>query len=108
MIYTGAVKQLFFGERIRHPPVEMWPVEAEHLLDASRINYAKKHTIEHNFRVKFIGEISPQTSDAFWNTYNFVNRTWEAPRASGSRRQNSSHTSHVSKVDASTSKDKRK
>lgn len=46
----------------------------EQLDPLSRLNYAKKYTIEHNFQVEFIGSIAPECSDQFWLTLNRIQR----------------------------------
>ena len=44
----------------------------------SRVNYAKKYTIEHNFRVSFVGEIDPTSVKEFWSSFNSVNGRYGA------------------------------
>lgn len=57
------------------PPIEMIPKNARHKLEpASRINYAKIYTVEHNVKVCFIGRIAQssekQLMTDFDNTWN--------------------------------------
>lgn len=115
MIWTRFAKPYILGETISNPKIQMLPIAAEVLQDASRINYAKKYTIEHNFRVKFIGQISPSTSNDFWFTLNAVNYNPAAPpqpppqRPSSSRgNYGGSQTSRNSQMQAGISKHHRK
>jgi len=49
-------------------------VEGESLAKASRVNYSKIVTVEHNVKVFFIGHIRPED---YQNVSDAVNRCWE-------------------------------
>lgn len=67
MIYTAPEKDYLAGEgELVNPKIKMNAVPGELLDKASRINYAKMYTIEHNFNVAFIGQIADETWNTFW------------------------------------------
>jgi hypothetical protein len=56
-------------------PIRMIPDTSEHHLDdASRINYAKVYTVEHNVKVYFIGKISRKYEQQVTTDYNSTHR----------------------------------
>ncbi|PQE16486.1 heterokaryon incompatibility protein [Rutstroemia sp. NJR-2017a BBW] len=55
-------------------PIRVIPSEPQHKLDpASRLNYAKIYTVEHNLRVWFIGKLAPESEELVVTDYNQVN-----------------------------------
>ncbi|RDL32580.1 uncharacterized protein BP5553_09036 [Venustampulla echinocandica] len=68
MIYTGdSPPQPLPGESpLEKRPIQMIPKTPREKLDpASRINYAKYYTVEHNVKVKFIGKLAPSSYKTF-------------------------------------------
>lgn len=78
MIYSSRQPPPYLrGEKERgiiHPEIRMAAVPGELLDDESRVNYAKKYTIEHNFLVSFIGRIHKDSIDKFRYSFNYVNQ----------------------------------
>ncbi|KAG0647718.1 hypothetical protein D0Z07_6572 [Hyphodiscus hymeniophilus] len=59
------------GERLGKKAIKMIPDSKRHHLDsASRINYAKTYTVEHNVKVLFIGRIARQYEQQITTDYN--------------------------------------
>ena len=57
------------------PPVRLvLEMEGEDLAEASRVNYSKIVTVEHNVKVFFIGHVYP---DDFQTVSDAVNHSWE-------------------------------
>ena len=80
MIYTNPEPGYLVGEiPLRNPKIRMQSSGPETLAKASRINYAKRYTIEHNLSVCFIGRIARESSDDFWMTLNQVNTALVPP-----------------------------
>jgi hypothetical protein len=74
IIYTGdlALKK---GEKLRKKAIKMIPNSPRHHLDpASRINYAKLYTVEHNVKVDFIGTIYQKHKQQLISDYNNTHR----------------------------------
>lgn len=71
IIFTGKVPIPIKGEKMTKEPVRMSPESPEHHLDrASRINYAKIYTVEHNVKVQFIGTIKGKYQQQVTIDYN--------------------------------------
>lgn len=73
MIYTGKhAPELQPGEQtLSKPSVRMDPRKEKDRLDpASRINYAKIYTVEHNVKCVFIGSIDPNHRQRVVEEYN--------------------------------------
>ena len=79
--HAGSLPQILEGEpRLGFDPVQIEMVDApsETLTIESRVNYSKLMTIEHNYKVFFIGRVNPQhfeeivipAVDACWNAKN--------------------------------------
>lgn len=70
------------GENIlSKPPIEMIPKSPRHKLEpASRINYAKIYTVEHNVKVCFIGHIAPSSEMQLMRDFD---DTWYKKRQMG-------------------------
>jgi hypothetical protein len=81
VIYTGKKPVTFDGERskgLKMSPIKMVPISSRHKLDnASRLNYAKQYTVEHNVKVWFVGEVSPDSEDQLVEDYNKTNPPME-------------------------------
>lgn len=61
VIYTTSKPKTPSNEVITNTPIRMIPENTrENLHPASRMNYAKVYTVEHNVKVCFIGHISPK------------------------------------------------
>lgn len=68
IIYTGdSPPEPLPGESpLEKLPIQMTPKSPREKLDpASRINYAKYYTVEHNVKVKFIGRLAPSSHKTF-------------------------------------------
>lgn len=71
VIYTGKSPTLKGKERITKRAIRMVPSDPRHKLDsASRINYAKLYTVEHNVKVQFIGSIAQKYEQQVVTDYN--------------------------------------
>lgn len=81
VIYTGKKPVTFDGEKtkgLKMSPIKMVPISSRHKLDnASRLNYAKQYTVEHNVKVWFIGEVSQDSEDQLVEDYNKTNPPME-------------------------------
>ncbi len=65
----------FDNERIYRPSIRVEPVDPSHKLDpASRLNYAKLYTVEHNVKVFFIGQVARRSEQQIVTAYNDVHR----------------------------------
>ncbi|KAF2803220.1 uncharacterized protein BDZ99DRAFT_399963 [Mytilinidion resinicola] len=64
LIYTGdeddEPPELLPGERITKQPLRVEPTGSETLESASRVNFGKVYTVEHNVKVLDIGVVCPQ------------------------------------------------
>ncbi|KZL83479.1 hypothetical protein CI238_02553 [Colletotrichum incanum] len=76
MVYHSKPHRLLQNEpELGFPPVRAkLTVEGEKLDKASRVNYSKLVTVEHNVKVFFIGHISPEAMDDFAGA---VDTCWE-------------------------------
>ncbi|PQE19804.1 hypothetical protein CJF32_00008758 [Rutstroemia sp. NJR-2017a WRK4] len=76
IIYTEQ-PDMMYGELERgltRRPIRVIPSEPQHKLDpASRLNYAKIYTVEHNVKVWFIGKLAPESEEPVVTNYNEVN-----------------------------------
>jgi len=71
VIYTGQAPIFKDGEQISKRSIRMVPKSSRHKLDpASRINYAKVYTVEHNVKVYFVGEIAEKHEQQVVTDYN--------------------------------------
>lgn len=64
IVYTGdVVPPALDGEgQLGYPAIQMIPLNhTDRLQPQSRVNYTKKYTIEHNFKVEFVGRIHPDS-----------------------------------------------
>lgn len=109
MIYSSRQPPPYLpGEKERgiiHPKIRMAAVSGELLDDESRVNYAKKYTIEHNFLVSFIGRIHKESVDDFWYSFNYVNQDLLSQSLTGNERHvvseaNASRNNMVSSVNS--------
>lgn len=70
IIYTSERPIKKEGEQLANKPLRMIPDTSREKLDsASRINYAKLYTVEHNVEVHFIGQIAPKHLQQLWDDY---------------------------------------
>jgi hypothetical protein len=70
VIFTGKGPVTQPGEKLTKKSIRMLPnSEREKLDHASRINYAKVYTVEHNVKVFFIGSIAPKYEQRFLSEY---------------------------------------
>lgn len=78
--------------RLGMPPVrlEMY-AEGEKLARESRVNYSKHVTIEHNWKVLFIGRIHPDDHDLVEDS---VNQCWEQRKRTRHERRKHHHDHH--------------
>jgi len=64
MIYTGNSgdnpPELLPGEQITKQPLRVTPTGAETLESASRVNFGKVYTVEHNVKVLDIGVVAQE------------------------------------------------
>ena len=75
VIFTGKSSSIFKGEKLSKKAIRMIPDSSRHHLDpASRINYAKVYTVEHNVKVYFIGKISQKHEQQVTTDYNDTHR----------------------------------
>jgi hypothetical protein len=76
IIYTEQPRMIH-GEGARgltKRPIRVIPYEPQHKLDpASRLNYAKIYTVEHNVKVWFIGKLAEESEQTVVIDYNEVN-----------------------------------
>lgn len=76
IIYTSSKPVAFPGEMekgLTRKPIRVEPTNARHKLDrASRLNYAKPYTVEHNVKVWFIGKIHSESSWRLGTDYNQI------------------------------------
>lgn len=71
IIYTGHSAVAKDGERLTKRSIRMVPLSSRHKLDpASRINYAKVYTVEHNVKVWFVGEVAKKHEQQVVTDYN--------------------------------------
>lgn len=71
IIYTSKSPEMKHGERITKKPVKMDPMTPRDKLDpASRINYAKVYTVEHNVKVYFVGKVVDKHEQRVVTDYN--------------------------------------
>jgi hypothetical protein len=71
VIYTGKAPLMKEREKITKRAIRMIPINPKHKLDnASRLNYAKLYTIEHNVKVQFIGAVAPKYEQQVVIDYN--------------------------------------
>jgi hypothetical protein len=72
IIYTGDSPESFKNEPDTfNGPIRMGPKTSRDKLDpASRLNFAKVYTVEHNVKVYFIGKISSKHVHRLVDTYN--------------------------------------
>jgi hypothetical protein len=80
IIYTGKYPATEGAgeEHLSKGPIEMIPKSPRDKLDrASRINYAKIYTVEHNVKVCFIGRIAPDSERRFITDFD---DTWNSKR----------------------------
>lgn len=81
MIYTNPKPDYLQGEMpLPNPEIRMAQSGRDTLAIASRINYTKRYTIEHNLSVCFIGRIAKESSDDFWMTFNTLNTVAPPPQ----------------------------
>jgi hypothetical protein len=68
IIYTGSLPKELPGEsKLFKKPVRVTGTSPkDKLVDASRVNYSKVYTIEHNLKVCFIGEIHKDSKQVFF------------------------------------------
>lgn len=79
IIYTDSAKP-HQSEQILNKSIQMKPRTPRDKLDtASRLNFAKVYTVEHNVKVLFIGKISSGHVDRLVNTFNRINMVSEPP-----------------------------
>ncbi|PVH71178.1 hypothetical protein DL98DRAFT_435672, partial [Cadophora sp. DSE1049] len=79
IIYTGT-PAIFKGEKLELDPIKMDPNSSRDKLDqASRINYAKIYTVEHNVKVHFIGKLEKSSRRKFMTDFDLV---WSRKRFS--------------------------
>lgn len=78
MVYTGhSQPPLVHGEAasLMRPPIRCRMDNDKFKLDtASRLNYAKLYTIEHNVKVQFIGSIASSSKNKLVAAYNDIHR----------------------------------
>jgi hypothetical protein len=76
---TGKKPRLVNNEPpLGFPPVRVDLYErTEQLVKESRVNYAKLTTVEHNFKVFFIGRVAPED---FGKVVSAVDECWERKR----------------------------
>jgi hypothetical protein len=82
IIYTEQPNMMYGeGERgLTRRPIRVIPSEPQHKLDpASRLNYAKIYTVEHNVKVWFIGKLAPESQEPVVTDYNQVNPPLSLP-----------------------------
>jgi hypothetical protein len=75
LIFTGATPPpLLPGEgTLGKLPIRMIPYnDTEELVPESRVNYAKPSTVEHNYKVCFIGKIDPDSEARFFTDYDRI------------------------------------
>ncbi|TVY18997.1 hypothetical protein LARI1_G004116 [Lachnellula arida] len=79
IIYSGATPpEEFQDEFLRNGPIQAIPKTARDKLDpASRVNYAKIYTVEHNVKVQFIGRIAEASRESFTQAFD---ATWAGKR----------------------------
>jgi hypothetical protein len=81
VIYTGKKPVTFEGEKskgLKMSPIKMIPISSRHKLDsASRLNYAKQYTVEHNVKVWFVGEVAQESEAQLVEDYNKTNPPME-------------------------------
>jgi len=71
VIYTEPSPIFKDGEQITKKSIRMVPDSSRHKLDtASRINYAKVYTVEHNVKVYFVGRITRKHEQQVVTDYN--------------------------------------
>ena len=73
LIYTGATPPpLLLGEEeLEKEPLRIIPTDSSYELDvASRVNFGKVYTVEHNLKVKDVGLISEQSLPKLLYHYN--------------------------------------
>lgn len=74
---------MFKGERekgLTRQPIRMEASSPRHKLDrASRLNYAKIYTVEHNVKVWFIGEVHQESCEHLVADYNEMHPLLTAP-----------------------------
>ncbi|KAG4439648.1 hypothetical protein IFR05_004845 [Cadophora sp. M221] len=74
----GQLPQPLPGEALSLEPIKVNPKTNRDKLDpASRVNYAKIYTVEHNVKVQFIGKISDTSRRTFMNDFDLV---WDQKR----------------------------
>lgn len=72
IIYTGK-PTILKGEKLELEPIKMVPDTHRDKLDlASRINYAKIYTVEHNVKVHFIGRLDKSSRRKFMTDFDLV------------------------------------
>ncbi|KAH7416796.1 hypothetical protein BKA64DRAFT_701582 [Cadophora sp. MPI-SDFR-AT-0126] len=75
IIYTSKKDgpQLMQNEVLYKEPIRMEPIDDSHKLDeASRVNYRKVYTVEHNVKVMFIGDLTKTARAQVIADYNLV------------------------------------
>ena len=74
VIYTDSYPGLLEGESLDKKPLRVIPESPELKLDpASRINFGKVYTVEHNIKVKRLGKIADECMhllDMYWREAN--------------------------------------
>jgi hypothetical protein len=74
VIYTGESARFYQDEKILNESIQMIPRNPREKLDmASRLNYAKVYTVEHNVKVLLIGKISSKNVKHLVKTFNEIN-----------------------------------
>ncbi|KAL2064646.1 hypothetical protein VTL71DRAFT_3784 [Oculimacula yallundae] len=77
VIYTDKIAgaRLLPGEKLSKTPLQMEPNDNSQRLDkASRVNYAKLYTVEHNVKVFFIGSLTKESKAELGIAYNAHHR----------------------------------
>ena len=73
IIYTGPWPSPLLGgeQSLQKEPILVIPTDPRESLDvASRINFGKVYTVEHNLKVKDVGQISPTSLPKVIGYYN--------------------------------------
>ncbi len=81
IVYTdGPARRRPDEPRLGYSPIKMIPVTpTEGLSAASRVNYAKTYTVEHNTYINFIGNIAPEHFDNLLGNFEDARRVYKIP-----------------------------
>jgi hypothetical protein len=107
LIYTSQKEpSLKNGEKLSKKSIRVGPIDPSEALDpASRLNYSKHYTVEHNVKVFFVGRVIPEHEQRIVAAYNNTNRPLPNRRNSNSNRAFDESVSHAQGSDPTSPAD---